>query len=66
MPLAPDGSLKPVLLTDCVGSTSYMAPELFFASEGYHAPPVDCWAYGVLVFSLLAGFFPFEEAKASD
>mmetsp|Transcript_37342 Transcript_37342/g.123186 ORF Transcript_37342/g.123186 Transcript_37342/m.123186 type:complete len:345 (-) Transcript_37342:203-1237(-) len=66
VPLAPDGSLKPVLLYDCVGSKSYMAPELFFASAGYHAPPVDCWAYGVLVFSLLAGFFPFEEATASD
>mmetsp|Transcript_4509 Transcript_4509/g.14529 ORF Transcript_4509/g.14529 Transcript_4509/m.14529 type:complete len:457 (+) Transcript_4509:90-1460(+) len=65
VPLAPDGSIEPVLLYDGVGAPTYMAPELWFASSGYHAPPVDCWAYGVLVFTLLSGFPPFEAASTA-
>jgi len=66
LPLSADGSVAPTLLHDNVGSKSWKAPELFFAKEGYHAPPVDAWAYGVLVFSLLSGFFPFDEARTTD
>eukprot|EP00967_Tisochrysis_lutea_P136163 scaffold242515_cov27-Tisochrysis_lutea.AAC.1 len=65
--LAPDGSIAPHRLYDGVGSRSWKAPELFLAaSAGYQAPPVDAWAYGVLVFSLLSGFFPFDEARSTD
>lgn len=67
LPLAPDGAIEPSALRyDGVGSRSWKAPELFFASAGYFPPPVDAWAYGVLVFSLLAGFFPFDEARSTD
>jgi serine/threonine protein kinase len=66
LPLGADGTIAPTLLYDGVGSRSWKAPELFFASAGYYAPPVDAWAYGVLVFSLLSGFFPFDEARTSD
>ena len=43
-----------------------MAPELWTATAGYRAPPVDCWAYGVLVFTSLSGFAPWGEAYATD
>lgn len=66
LPLGQDGTIAPTLLYDSVGSRSWKAPELYFASAGYHAPPVDAWAYGVLVFTLLSGFFPFDEARTSD
>jgi len=53
------------LLYDKVGSKSYRAPEVL-ASRGYRAPPVDVWALGITVFSLVSGFFPLDEAKESD
>ena len=53
------------LFYDKVGSKSYRAPEML-ASGGYRAPPVDVWALGFTVFSLVAGFFPLDEAKPSD
>ena len=51
VPLTPDGGVAPALRYDGVGTPTYMAPELWSASSGYLAPPVDCWAYGVLVFT---------------
>ena len=53
------------LFYDKVGSKSYRAPEML-ASGGYRAPPVDVWALGFTVFSLVAGFFPLDEARSSD
>jgi len=53
------------LLYDKVGSKSYRAPEIL-SSCGYRAPPVDVWALGITVFSLVSGFFPLDEAKQSD
>merc|ERR1712137_552218 len=51
---------------DNVGSPSYKAPEVFSASKGYAAHPLDSWSSGVLIFSLMAGFFPWEAAKPTD
>ena len=53
------------LFYDKSGSRSYRAPEML-AGGGYRAPPVDVWALGVTVFSLVTGFFPLDEAKPSD
>ena len=58
-------TLTPSLLCEKVGSKSYRAPEIL-ASCGYRAPPVDVWALGITVFSLVSGFFPLDEAKQSD
>ena len=41
------------------GTPSYMAPEIVSRLE-YYGPPADIWACGVLLFSLLNGFFPFK------
>ena len=41
------------------GTPSYMAPEII-ANKEYAGPPADIWALGVLLYSLLAGVFPFK------
>ena len=51
------------LKTSC-GSADYAAPELF-SSSFYYGPPVDVWAMGVILFSMMAGEFPFENAQAT-
>ncbi|KAH9985942.1 Pkinase-domain-containing protein [Russula vinacea] len=49
------------LLTDVIGTTSYMAPEIF--KKTGHGKPVDIWAMGVITYYLLAGFTPSVEEK---
>lgn len=36
-----------------------MSPEIILKKE-YRGPPVDIWALGVLVYTLLTGQFPFK------
>jgi len=66
--LAPGGggALAPTAFYDRVGSPAYKAPELFTAANGYLSPPLDAWSTGVVLFSLLAGFFPWEMARPAD
>eukprot|EP00966_Prymnesium_polylepis_P030337 705470-Prymnesium_polylepis.1 len=55
-----------LLLHDRVGTKSYMSPEVYVLGEPYDGHALDVWALGVILFSLAAGFFPFDRAKASD
>jgi len=41
------------------GTTIYMAPELFAGSYG---KGIDVWAAGILTYSLVAGYWPFDAA----
>uniref|UniRef100_A0A7S0NUL0 Protein kinase domain-containing protein n=1 Tax=Calcidiscus leptoporus TaxID=127549 RepID=A0A7S0NUL0_9EUKA len=67
VPLKDDGSFLPDhRIYDGVGTKSYKAPEIFAPRSGYEAPPVDSWALGITLFSLLAGFFPFDQANGAD
>ena len=50
-------------LTGRKGTVAYMAPEVF-RGEAY-GPEVDCWALGVIMFILLAGYHPFDRARAA-
>jgi len=47
-----------VELFGCVGSTTYMAPEV--TNESGHHKPVDMYAAGVVMYILLCGYPPFE------
>ena len=61
---SPDSRLR-----DTAGSKSYKAPEIYTGMQdggGYQVMPVDSWSLGVTVLTLLAGVFPFEEARGTD
>jgi serine/threonine protein kinase len=55
--------LSGTLKTSC-GSADYAAPELFTSSV-YYGPPVDVWAMGVMLYSMVAGEFPFDDIQAT-
>mmetsp|Transcript_29809 Transcript_29809/g.27292 ORF Transcript_29809/g.27292 Transcript_29809/m.27292 type:complete len:103 (+) Transcript_29809:1141-1449(+) len=40
------------------GTPSYMAPEIV-SKKNYKGHATDCWALGILLFTLLCGHFPF-------
>jgi CRP-like cAMP-binding protein len=46
------------------GTLEYMAPEIIMAKG--HDTSVDCWAFGVLLYELLAGTSPFFEPRSSQ
>ena len=47
------------------GTPSYMAPEIVIKSE-YWGPPADIWAFGVLLYALLNGSFPYRGATDKE
>jgi serine/threonine protein kinase len=47
------------------GTPSYMAPEIVTKSE-YCGPPADIWAFGVLLYALLHGSFPYRGATDKE
>ncbi|CBZ51225.1 putative CAM kinase, SNF1 family [Neospora caninum Liverpool] len=49
------------LKTAC-GSPSYAAPEMI-EGKAYEPLAVDIWSCGVILFALLAGYLPFEDAS---
>jgi len=60
-----DGTVAPdQLLTDSAGTQAYRAPEV--TTAGYDPTKVDVWAIGIVLFSLVAGFFPIQEARVED
>jgi len=48
------------VLTDIVGSSAYVAPEVM---EGDHGPKADIWSAGVILYVLLVRFFPFKDGS---
>ncbi|KAG8365547.1 hypothetical protein BUALT_Bualt18G0116400 [Buddleja alternifolia] len=42
------------------GTPAYVAPEVL-ARKGYEAAKVDIWSCGVILFVLMAGYFPFHD-----
>ena len=44
-----------------VGTPQYLAPELITCAGHGHA--VDCWAFGILLFEMLHGAPPFDDAS---
>ncbi|KAK0425853.1 hypothetical protein QR680_009430 [Steinernema hermaphroditum] len=52
------------LRTSC-GSLAYSAPEILLG-DSYDAPAVDVWSLGVILYMLVSGKLPFEEANESE
>ncbi|PGH06756.1 CAMK protein kinase [Blastomyces parvus] len=48
--------------TSVAGSLEYASPELLSSVDGVLDPIVDIWAFGVVVFSLVVGSRPFQDA----
>ncbi|KAG7268141.1 LOW QUALITY PROTEIN: hypothetical protein CRUP_010095 [Coryphaenoides rupestris] len=53
-----------LLATSC-GSLAYSAPEILLG-EQYHAPAVDIWSLGVILYMLVCGVPPFQETNDSE
>lgn len=53
-----------MLMTSC-GSLAYSAPEILLGEE-YDAPAVDIWSLGVILYMLVCGHPPFQEANDSE
>lgn len=66
LPLRADGSIEDVHHPlQAYGTPLYRAPEGSPSSAAL-APALDVWALGIIAFTLVAGFFPLEEATARD
>ncbi|MFH4974187.1 hypothetical protein AB6A40_000896 [Gnathostoma spinigerum] len=52
------------LATSC-GSLAYSAPEILLG-DAYDPPAVDIWSLGVILYMLLCGRLPFQEANDSE
>ncbi|XP_073163380.1 uncharacterized protein [Lepidochelys kempii] len=53
------------MLTTSCGSLAYSAPEILLGDE-YDAPAVDVWSLGVILYMLVCGQPPFQEANDSE
>ena len=52
-------------LKDYCGTPAYIGPEVL-KRKPYLPNPCDVWAFGVLCFKMVAGFFPFSGTYTSD
>lgn len=48
------------------GTPNYIAPEVLFDKEKGHSYEVDVWSFGVIIYTLLFGKPPFQEATVDE
>jgi hypothetical protein len=52
-------------LKDSCGSIHYAAPEICFGTK-YVGPEVDIWSLGVILYTMAAGYLPFNAQRVED
>jgi len=52
-------------LRKACGSPSYAAPEIV-SRKPYNPPMVDVWSLGVVLYAMIAGYFPFQGSSNQD
>jgi len=58
----PEQFRKDGLLHTACGTPAYVAPEVF-TKKGYDGAMADIWSCGVILFVLMAGYLPFQDAN---
>lgn len=53
------------LLETFCGSPFYAAPEMILGQK-YEGPEVDIWSLGVILFTLLCGYLPFDDSNPKE
>lgn len=53
------------LLKKACGSPSYAAPEIVSRRQ-YSPTPVDVWSFGVVLYAMMCGYFPFQGANSQE
>jgi tRNA A-37 threonylcarbamoyl transferase component Bud32 len=53
------------LLKKACGSPSYAAPEIVSRRQ-YSPTPVDVWSFGVVLYAMICGYFPFQGANSQE
>ncbi|KAL5664378.1 hypothetical protein ACJX0J_024486, partial [Zea mays] len=59
---APQTNEDGLLHTTC-GTPNYVAPEVMLADKGYDCMAADVWSCGIILFVLMAGYLPFDDAN---
>ncbi|KAJ3034815.1 hypothetical protein HDV00_004610 [Rhizophlyctis rosea] len=50
----------PNLLDTYCGSVAYAAPEMI-SGQKYHGPQADIWSLGVILYTMICGYLPFDD-----
>lgn len=53
------------LLVDKHGCPAYVSPEILDTSHTYSGKAADSWSLGVMLYTMLAGRYPFHDTDAS-
>jgi serine/threonine protein kinase len=50
----------------CCGKHNYMSPEILANTESFDGFAIDLWAAGVILYIMLTGFPPYDQANRTD
>lgn len=52
-------------MTEKHGCPAYVSPEILQSSDGYSGKAADVWSLGVVLYTMLVGRYPFQDAEPS-